>query len=65
MPWTIRQLVFVLSINPSCNCWRVDVSALIRRPFILPEFRGSPEVPLKPDFAVTFTLARFGSFGVQ
>jgi len=65
MPWTIRQQVFVLSINPSCDCWRVDVSALIRRPFILPEFRGSPEVPLKPDFAVTFTLARFGSFGVQ
>ena len=65
MPWTIRQQVFVLSINPSCDCWRLDVSALIRRPFILPEFRGSPEVPLKPDFAVTFTLARFGSFGVQ
>jgi LPS-assembly protein len=64
MPWTIRQQVFVLSINPSCNCWRVDVSALIRRDFILPEFRGNPAVPLKPDFAVTFTLARFGSFGL-
>jgi LPS-assembly protein len=64
MPWTIRQQVFVLSINPSCNCWRVDVSALIRRDFIVPEFRGNPAVPLKPDFAVTFTLARFGSFGL-
>jgi len=64
MPWTIRQQVFVLSINPSCDCWRLDVSALIRRPFILPEFLGNPTVPLKPDFAVTFTLARFGSFGL-
>ena len=72
MPWTIRQQVVVLSINPSCDCWRVDVSALFRREFILPEWSGraEPELgglprPLKPDFAVTFTLARFGSFGVQ
>ncbi len=65
MPWTIRQQVLVLSINPSCDCWRLDLSALFRREFILPEFRGRPEVPFKPDFSVTFTLARFGSFGLQ
>ncbi len=64
-PWTIRQQLVTLSINPSCDCWRVDVRALFRREFILPDFRGNPANPFKPDFGITLTLARFGSFGLS
>jgi LPS-assembly protein len=63
-PWTITQQVLALSINPSCDCWRLDVRALFRRQFILPGFQGS-NVPFSPDFSITLTLARFGSFGLQ
>jgi LPS-assembly protein len=63
-PWTILQQWVTVSINPSCDCWRLDVRALFRRDFILPDFRGNPQVPFKPDFFVTLTLAKFGSFGM-
>src|SRR5262249_18514713 len=64
-PWTIRQQVLTVSVNPACDCWRLDLSFLIRREFIVPDFRGNPAIPLKPDFHATLTIARFGSFGLQ
>jgi len=63
-PWTILQQVVSVSINPSCDCFRLDVRALFRRDIILPDFRGNPALPFKPDFSVTLTLAKFGSFGI-
>src|SRR5215813_6449807 len=62
-PWTIRQQVVTLSINPSCDCWRLDVRALLPRQYILPGFQASSG-PLI-DFGITLTLSRFGSFGLQ
>jgi len=62
-PWTIRQQVVTLSINPSCDCWRLDVRALFPRQYILPGFQASSG-PLI-DFGITLTLSRFGSFGLQ
>ncbi len=63
-PWTILQQVVSVSINPSCDCFRLDVRALFRRDIILPDFRGNPALPFKPDFSFTLTLAKFGSFGI-
>ena len=63
-PWTILQQAVTLSINPSCDCFRLDLRALFRRDFILPDFRGNPALPFKPDFSFTLTLAKFGSFGI-
>jgi LPS-assembly protein len=62
-PWTIRQQVVTLSINPSCDCWRLDVRGLFPRQYIIPGFQASSG-PLI-DFGITLTLARFGSFGLQ
>jgi len=53
-PWSLVQQAARISFSPSCDCWRLEVGA----------FLAGRELKV-PDFNVTLTLARFGSFGTS
>jgi len=53
-PWALVQQSARISFSPSCECWRLEVGAFLAgRDFKV------------PDFSVTLTLARFGTFGTS
>ena len=55
----VTSLVFsqhslAVSYAPACDCFRLDLIATQR-----------PAIKLIPDFSVSLTISRFGSFGVS
>jgi hypothetical protein len=64
--WTIQQQTLGVSLSPSCDCWRLDLSARSRLPIIIPGFRviHVSNTPLVSDFGASLTIARFGSLGL-
>jgi LPS-assembly protein len=56
--WSVEQQIFGISLAPACDCWRLDISAILRRNADRTGFAS-------PDFALTLVISRFGSLGVS
>lgn len=55
--WAIVQQQGVLTFNPACNCWRLEIYAGLRPNDTYTGFSS-------PSFGATLVISNFGSFGI-